>query len=84
MLSFFLKQSWIGIGDFLLNFFTTFGSVLGLQVTVTFGSVLVLQVTVGLHVDTGLQPATRWEPLQAHCCVTLSQTKKESNRRPSA
>jgi len=33
MLSFLLKQIWIGIDDFLLNFFATFGSVLGLQVT---------------------------------------------------
>jgi len=33
MLSFLLNQIWIGIDDILLNFFTTFGSVLGLQVT---------------------------------------------------
>ena len=34
MSPFLLNQIWIGIGDFLLNFFATFGSVLGLQVTV--------------------------------------------------
>jgi len=32
---------------FLLNFFATFGSVLGLQIAVAFGSVLGLQITVG-------------------------------------
>jgi len=46
MLSFLLKQIWIGIDDFLLNFFATFGSVLGLQITVTFGALLGLQITV--------------------------------------
>jgi len=34
MLSFLLKQISIGIVYFLLNFFATFGSVLGLQLTV--------------------------------------------------
>jgi len=34
MLSFLLNEIWIGIDDFLLKFFATFGSVLGLQVTV--------------------------------------------------
>jgi len=34
MLSFLLNQIWIGIDDILLNFFATFGSVLGLHVTV--------------------------------------------------
>jgi len=48
MLSFFLKHIWIGIDYILVNFFATFGSNLGLQITVTFGSVLGLQVTVGL------------------------------------
>jgi len=43
------KQNWFGIDDFLLNHFTTFASVLGLQ------------VTVGLQVNIGLQPLTRWE-----------------------
>ena len=47
------KQNWFGIDDFLLNFFATFVSVLGLQ------------VTVGLQVNTGLQPPTRWEPFVA-------------------
>jgi len=40
MLSCLLKQNWIGIDDFLLNFFATFVSGLRLQNTVTFGSVL--------------------------------------------
>jgi len=47
MLSFLLKQIWIGTDDFLLYFFATFDLVLGLQVTVTFGSVLELQVNTG-------------------------------------
>jgi len=34
MLSLLFDQIWIGIDDILLNFFTTFGSVFGLQVTV--------------------------------------------------
>jgi len=34
MLSVLLNQIWIGIDDFLLNVFTTFGPALGLQVTV--------------------------------------------------
>jgi len=34
IVSFLLNLIWIGIDDFLLNFFATFGSVLGLQVTV--------------------------------------------------
>jgi len=34
MLSFLLNQIWIGIDDFLLNFYVTFDLVLGLQVTV--------------------------------------------------
>jgi len=60
-----VKQIWIGIDYFLLNFFATFASVLGLQITVTFVPDLGLQVTVGLQVNTGLQPPTRWEPLVA-------------------
>jgi len=76
MLSFLLKQIWIGIDYFLSNFFATFGSVLGLQITVTFRSVL------GLRVNSGLQPPTCWaDLLQAHCCVALSQPKKEPNWR---
>jgi len=39
MLSFLRKLIRIGIDDFLLNFVTTFASVLGLQITVAFGSV---------------------------------------------
>jgi len=35
-LSFLFKQNWFGIDDFLLSFFATFVSVLGLQITVTF------------------------------------------------
>jgi len=34
MLSFLIYQIWIGIDDFLLNFFKTFGSVLELLVIV--------------------------------------------------
>jgi len=41
------EQNWFGMDDFLLNFFTTFVSVLGLQIAVTFCSVLGLQVTAG-------------------------------------
>jgi len=59
MLSFLLKHIWIGIDYFLLNFFAIFRSILGLQITVTFGSVL------GLQVNSGLQPPTRWEPFVA-------------------
>jgi len=47
MLLFLLKPIWIGIDDFILNFFATFVSVLGLQ------------VTLELQVNTGLQPPTR-------------------------
>jgi len=57
-----------------LKFFATFGSVLGLQ------------VTVGQQVNSGLQPPTRWEAIVSGTmlCVILSQTKKESNRQSSA
>jgi len=51
----FAETVWNGIDYFLLNFFATFVSVLGLHITVTFGSVL------GLQVNTGLQPPTPWE-----------------------
>jgi len=57
-LSFLFTHIWFGSDDFLLNFFATFVSVLGLQITVTFGLVLGLQVTVGLQVNTGLLGAT--------------------------
>jgi len=80
ILTFFLKHIWKWIDYFLLKFFATFGSVLGLQIAVTFGSVLGLKVTVGLQVNSGLQPPTRWEPFVAvQCCVALSQPKKEPN-----
>jgi len=45
---FCLKQIWIGIDHFHLKFFATFGSVLGLQ------------ITVGLQVNTGLATDTLW------------------------
>jgi len=51
MSSFLLKQIFIGIDCFPLKFFTTFDSVLALQITITFGSVLGLQVAVGLQVN---------------------------------
>jgi len=76
MLSFLLKQIWIGIDDFLLNF-ASFGSILGLQITVTFGSVLGLQVIVGLYVNTGLQPSTRWEPFVAGTMLYRPEPTKE-------
>jgi len=66
MLSFLLEQIWIGIDYFLMNFFTTFGSVLGLQ------------VTVGLQVNTGLQPPTRWEPFVASTMLRRPETTKET------
>ena len=70
-LSFLFKQNWFGIDDFLLNFFATFISVLGLQITVTFGSVL------GLRGNTGLQPPTRWEPFVAGTMLCRPETTKE-------
>jgi len=60
MLSFLLKEIWIGRDDFLLNFFATFGSVLGLQV------------------NTGLQPPTRWEPFVAGKMLCPPQPTKET------
>ena len=77
MLSFLLKQIWIGIDYFLLNFFATFGSILGLQITATLGSVLGLKVTVGLEVNTALQPQTRWQPLVAGTMLRRSEPTKE-------
>jgi len=77
MLSFLLEQIWIGIDYFLLNFFATFASVFGLQITVPFGSVLGLQVTVGLHVNTGLHPPTRWEPCVAGTMLGQSEPTKD-------
>jgi len=75
-LSFLFKQNWFGIDDFLLNFFATFVSVFGLQITVTFGSVLGLQVAVGLQVNTGLQPPTRREPCVAGSMLCRPETTK--------
>jgi len=59
MLSFSLKQIWIGIDYFLLNFFATFDSVLG------------------LHVNTRLQPPTRWEPFVAGTMLHCPEPTKE-------
>jgi len=78
MLSFLLKQIWIGSDHFLLNFFTTFSLVLGLQITVTFGSVLGLQVTLGTQVNSGLQPPTRWEPFVAATMLRRPEPTKET------
>ena len=77
-LSFLFKQNWFGIDDFLLNFFSTFVSVLGLQITVTFGSVLGLQGTFGLQINAGLQPPTRWEPFVAGTMLCRPEPTKES------
>jgi len=60
------KHNWFPIDDFLLNFFATFGSVLGLQ------------VTVRLQVNTGLQPPTRWEPFVAGTMLCRPEPTKES------
>jgi len=68
---FAFKEKWIGIDNFLLNFFATFDSTLGLQITVTFGSVL------GLQVSTGLQPPTRWEPFVSGTMLRLPEPTKE-------
>jgi len=48
-----------------LNLFTTFGSVLGLQ------------VTVGLQVNTGLQPPTRWRPFVVGTLLRRPEPTKE-------
>jgi len=63
--NFSFKQNWFGIDDFLLYFFATFGSVLELQ------------VTVGLQVNTGLQPPTRWEPYVAGTMLCCPEPIKE-------
>ena len=63
---FLFKHNWFPIDDFLLNFFATFGSVLGLQ------------VTVRLQVNTGLQPPTRWEPFVAGTMLCRPEPTKES------
>jgi len=62
-----------------LNLFTTFDSILRLQITVTFGSVLGLQVTVGLQVNTGLQPPTRREPFVAGTMLHRPEPTEESS-----
>ena len=71
MLSFLLKQNWLGIDYFLLKFFATFVSVLRLQITVTLGSVL------GLQVNSGLQPPTYWEPFVASTMLRRPKPTKE-------
>jgi len=71
MLSFLLKQNWLGIDYFLLKFFATFASVLRLQITVTLGSVL------GLQVNSGLQPPTYWEPFVASTMLRRPKPTKE-------
>jgi len=65
MLSFLLKHIWIGINYFLLNFFATFGSVLGLQ------------VAVELHVNTGPQPPTHWGTFVASTMLRRPESTKE-------
>jgi len=75
MLSFLLKQNWIGIDYFLLKFFATFDAVLGLQITVTFGSVL------GLQVNSGLQPPTRREPFVSGTVLRRPVPTKEKVQR---
>jgi len=65
ILSFLLKQIWIGIDYFLLNFFARFGSILGLQ------------ITVGMQVSTGLQPPTRWEPFIVDTMMRRPESTKE-------
>jgi len=72
-----IKQIWVGIHDFLFNFFATFGSIWGVQITVTFGSVLGLQVIGGLRVNTGLQPPTLWEPFVAGTMLRRPEPTKE-------
>jgi len=64
MLSFFIKQNWIGIDYFLLNF-------------ATFSSVLRLQVTVDCRLNSGLQPPTCWEPFVASTVLRRPEPTKE-------
>jgi len=59
------KQIWIGIDDFLLNFFASFSSVLGLQ------------VTVGLQVNSELQPPTRLDPFVAGTLLRHPEPTKQ-------
>jgi len=67
MLSFLLKQIWIGIDFFLLNFFST---ILEVQIIVTF--------SLGLQVNTRLQPPTRWEPFVVGTMLRHPDPTKES------
>ena len=71
MLSLLLKQISIGIDEFRPNFFWTFDSVLVLQVTVNLGSLL------GLQVNSGLQPPTRWEPFVAWTILRRPEPTKQ-------
>jgi len=77
MLSIMLNPFWIGIWVELLDFFATFGEVLGMQVTVTFSSVLGLQVTARLQANSGLQPPTRSEPFVAGTMLPRPEPTKE-------
>jgi len=75
MLLFLLQQIWMGIDYFLLNFFATSASVLGLHITVTFGSVL------GLQVNSGFQRGTRCEPFVASTMLRGPEpTKKRAEQ----
>jgi len=70
VLSFLLKQICIGIYDILLNFFVTFASVLGVQ------------VTVWVQFNSGLQPPTRWESFVAGTMLPRLDQSKESVEPP--
>jgi len=70
------KQIWIGIDYFLLNFFATFVSTLGLKITVTSSSVLGLQVTVGLQVNI-VSATNTLEPFVAGTMLRRPETNKE-------
>jgi len=65
MLSFLLKQNWSGIDYFLSKFLAIFGSILRLQ------------ITVGLQVNSGFQPPTRWEPFVAGTMLRRLEPTKE-------
>jgi len=70
VLSFLLKQICIGIYDILLNFFVTFASVFGVQ------------VTVWVQFNSGLQPPTRWESFVARTMLPRLDQTKESVEPP--
>ena len=83
MLSFLLKQNWIGIDYFLLNFFATFASVLRLQITVTFGSVFGLQVTVDCRLTVDCSHRHAGSHLsQAQCWVAGANQRKSRTDNP--